>query len=286
MKNRALVLVVVAAVSIFIGVTITVQRINNPIMLRLIAQQGEILEMQKIIQRQTNSGVAQQNMGAAVAGQMGGKEQELEARVALLEKKIDGLLKMLQNPQGPGGAPQPPSDEYTKVHQIDVGRTFIKGKKDAPVTIVEFSDFQCPFCARFYPFINEILAAYPDKVNFVLKNFPLSFHPQAKPAAKAALAAGEQGKYYEMVDLLLQNNQNLTDDNFKVLAKQLKLDVKKFTDDYTKKDAQWEDLIKADLDLGQKVDVRGTPTFYINGRKTMARDLNGFKQEIDALLNK
>ena len=276
MQNK-FTLAVVVIVAVFLGVTITVQQSNSPVMRRLVAQQEEILSLQKKIDRVLSEG------GSANASQGG------SADIASINSKIDAIittLKPLQQMQRAQQAPQEPTDEYTKVHVIDIGKSPIKGNKEAPVTIVEFMDIQCPFCARFHPVVNEVLAAYPDKVNFVLKNFPLSFHQQARPAAKAALAAGEQGKYYEMLELLLQNAQNLTDEKFKELAKTLELNVDKFTKDLKDKDAEWEQMINGDIELGGKVEVRGTPTYYINGRKTMARNLEMYKKEIDEILNK
>jgi len=268
MQNK-FIMAIVVAVAIFVGVTITVQQANSPIMKRLVEQQEEILSLQ----RRMDQALAQ---GAPSAG-------------GDLNRKVDmilTILKPLQQMQQAQQAPQPPSDEYTKVHTIDLGTSPIKGNKDAPVTIVEFMDFQCPYCARFHPVVNEVLAAYPDKVKYVLKNFPLGFHQDARPAAKAALAAGEQGKYYEMAELLLQNTQALNEEKFKEHAKTLGLNVDKFTKDFKEKDAEWEKIIDADMALGAQVDVRGTPTYYINGRKTMARNLDMYKKEIDAILNK
>ena len=270
MQNK-MIMAIIVAVAIFIGVTITVQQANSPILQRLVAQQEEILSLQKKIDQALAQG------GAPSAG--GGD----------LNRKVDTILtilKPLQQMQAQQQAPQPPSDEYTKVHTIDLGTSPIKGNKDAPVTIVEFMDFQCPYCARFHPVVNEVLNAYPDKVKYVLKNFPLGFHQEARPAAKAALAAGEQGKYYEMVELLLQNNQALTEEKFKEHAKTLGLNVDKFTKDLKEKDAEWEKIIEADMALAGQIDVRGTPTYYINGRKTMARNLDMYKKEIYGILNK
>ncbi len=119
----------------------------------------------------------------------------------------------------------------------------------------------------------------------MVKNFPLPFHPQAKPAAKAAFAAGEQGKYAEMADRLLANGQRLGEEIFKKLAKDLGLNADKFWKDYQGKDAQWEKYIQEDITLGEQVGVRGTPTFYLNGRKTNARDLSEWKREIDQILS-
>ena len=162
--------------------------------------------------------------------------------------------------------------------------TQAEGKKNAPVTIVQFTDLQCPFCARFYPPVKEVLKAYPDKVRFIVKNFPLNFHPNALPAAKLALAAHEQGKYFQMLELLLQNGADVSEEKVKTYAKELKLNYDQLTGDLKAKDADYQKRIDADVALAGQSDVMGTPTFFINGKKTMARDFNSYKQEIDKIL--
>ena len=211
------------------------------------------------------------------------KLDALDARLAAMEKKT--VFSPPPVPQMPQ-RPQPPSEDLNKVYTIPDGGSVIVGKKDAAVTIVQFTDLQCPFCARFYPPVKEALKTYPDKVRFIIKNFPLTFHPNARPAAKAALAANEQGKYIEMVELLLSNGADVSDAKLTEYAKQLGLNEQKLKDDIKNNDARYESQIKADMDLASQVDVRGTPTFYINGKKTSARDFSGFKTEIDALLAK
>src|SRR3989338_2850142 len=116
--------------------------------------------------------------------------QDLQRRVTVLETKIENVGQQPQRPQ----QPQVPDEDYSKAYEIPVAHSPVRGVKNAPITIVEFADFQCPFCSRFHTPILEVLKAYPDKVNYMLKNFPLPFHPEARPAAKAAFAAGEQGK--------------------------------------------------------------------------------------------
>ena len=249
-------------------------------MQELMQQQSETVRILKSIEQGMSSG----QKGGVDQSAILATFQDLQRRVAALEAKA--------NAGGLGGGnvvrdfPQPPQEDYTKAYSIPVDHSPVRGPKDAPVTIVEFVDFQCPFCARFHPPVLEVLKAYPKEVNYILKNFPLSFHPQSRPAAKAALAAGEQGKYWEMADAILKDNTNLSDDKFKQLAKDLGLDVDKFVKDYQGKDDQWEQWIQADMTLGENVDVRGTPTFYLDGRKTIARDFNALKKEIDAVLNK
>lgn len=215
----------------------------------------------------------------------GANNQVLE-RLTMIEKSLSSIETKLTAPPAPAAdaRPQPPAEDFNKVYTIDVSKSYVKGKKGAPVTIVAFTDFQCPFCARFHTPFMEALKAYPDKANFVIKNFPLPFHSEAKPAAKAALAAGEQGKYHEMADAMLENQQTLSADTYSELAKKIGLNVNKFLKDLKDKDVQYEEIINEDLKQVGEVEVRGTPTFFINGKKTMARDVEAIKAEIGKAL--
>lgn len=284
-KPNIILVIVVTLIAFLLGVTITFREVNAPMMRRLLTQQDKILELQNSVLLKVS--VQEPQRGSGRSGMVDNRLEALEQRMNQLAGALNQgapspmpmpVPNNVQQPQAPAG------DEYTKIHNIPVGDSPVKGKKDAQVTIVEFIDFQCPFCSRFHPVINEVLAAYPDKVNFVLKHFPLSFHAQARPAAKAAFAAGEQGKYWEMVELLLENNKDLSEEKFADLAKQMGLNVEKFKKDLVEKDEKWEQIINGDMFLAQQVEFKGTPTYYINGRKTMARDLATYKKEIDAVL--
>jgi len=187
------------------------------------------------------------------------------------------------------GAPSPqkadrPQEDYTTVHTIPLKNSVMTGSEKAPVTIVGFLDFQCPFSKKFQPVIDEVLTAYPDKVNYVVKHFPLNFHPEALPAAKAVLAAEAQGKGYEMAEKVLDNNRELGAEKYSELARGLGLDVKRFEKDLADQDEKWTKIIQDDFSLGQNIQVRGTPTYYLNGRKTPARSVDAFKAEIDRIL--
>ena len=219
-----------------------------------------------------------------VSKQLAGIYQRLSSMESKLNSGLSTLDSIKAIAEQPPSAPQPPQKDPNKVNDIPIGASPILGDKNAPVTITEFSDFQCPFCARFHPPVLEVLKAYPDKVKLVIKNYPLDFHPNARPAAKLALAAHEQGKYFEMVQELLNNEAATTDDKVKEYAKKLGLDYKKLADDFKSKDAQWEKTITDDQNLAGQVGVQGTPTFFINGRETSARDLNGYKTEIEKIL--
>ena len=243
--------VVLAGIGLLFGVGIVVQRAIAPVGGSL----KEIASDQKEIK---------QKLDNAAAADLKGVLQ----RVAALEAKVKIFEEMLGK-AGSDTAKQPsqrPQRDVTTAYDVPVGSSAVFGKPDAPVTIVVFNDFQCPFCSRFYPAALEAAKAYPNQVKLVLKHFPLSFHPGARPAAKAALAAGVQGKFYEMTDLLFQNNRSLSDDKFKELAGQLKLNVAQFMKDYKGRDAEWEKKIEEDMELGGKVGVQGTPSYYLNGK--------------------
>ncbi len=218
----------------------------------------------------------QSNQNSAVS-------KDLEQRLAKIEadlKRIDGIFKA--GFSVPLGEDQ---EDYSQVYDIPVAHTPVVGNKEAPVTIVEFVDFECPFCARYYSALPDLVKQFPDKVNYMIKNFPLTFQGQAVPAAKAAFAAGEQGKYAEMVQALFDHRKELAAEKYLQLAKELGLDVEKFKQDLTDKDKIYDEYIKADLLLGTKLGVKGTPTFFMNGKRTAARDLPSFMREIETLLN-
>lgn len=146
------------------------------------------------------------------------------------------------------------------------GNDHIEGKENAPVTLVEYGDFQCPDCGRVYPIVKEIQKIKGNKLKFVFRNFPLSqIHEHAFRAACAAEAAGKQGKFWEMYNLLLENQEALDEEDLLSYAKNLNLDIKQF-----KKDIESDGIIKKvkeDFMGGVRSGVSGTPTFFINGRR-------------------
>jgi protein-disulfide isomerase len=155
-----------------------------------------------------------------------------------------------------------------------------KGKKDAKVTIIEFTDFQCPFCARARPTVNQIVETYGDKVQYVLRDFPLNFHPLAQKAAEAAECAGEQDKYWEYSDLLWANQKALSVADLKKYAQEAKLDTGKF--DQCLDSGKMAEEVNKDMADGSKAGVTGTPSFFINGQMlTGARPFEQFKEVID-----
>jgi len=162
------------------------------------------------------------------------------------------------------------------------------GSPDAPVTIIEFSDFQCPFCARFsldtLPQLKENYIS-KGKVRMVFRDFPLGFHAQALPAAEAAECADEQGKFWEMHDKIFQNQGSLGTSSYKQWAKDLGLDSAKF--DACLDSGKYANEVNKDLQDGQSAGVSGTPTFFINGKEVVgAQPFSVFQQVIDAELKK
>jgi len=184
---------------------------------------------------------------------------------------------------------RPTGPDPSQVYQIDVSGSPSKGPAGAPVTIVEFSDYQCPYCAGAESLWKQVMDAYPNKIKFVYKQFPLSFHKNARSASEAAIYAKQHGKYWEMHDLLFQNNQamnrNTTDqalDLYKGFAKQLGLDEAGL-EAAVKSEAN-KVVIDKDLDDGRKAQVSGTPTVFINGKRLQRRDFDTIKGMIDAIL--
>jgi protein-disulfide isomerase len=195
------------------------------------------------------------------------KAEALVAKGTPKAKVYDAIMKNAQGAVAAAPAQAEPAgpDQDTKVWPVNVGNAPAKGPKNAPITLVVFSDFQCPFCGRIEPTLAKLESEYPGKIRVAWKNFPLSFHQNAKPAAKAAMAAGEQGKFWEMHDKLFANQQQLDRASLEKYGQELGLNMAKYKDalDSNKFDAQ----IDADTKEGSAVDVSGTPATFVNGRK-------------------
>lgn len=139
-----------------------------------------------------------------------------------------------------------------------------KGPANAPVTIVEFSDFQCPFCSRINPTLDQVRAKYGDKVRVVFRQFPLDMHPQARKAAEASLCANDQGKFWEMHDAMFQSQQQLSVDDLKAKATTLGLNAEAFNSCLDS--GKYASQVAQDLQEGSAAGVSGTPALFINGR--------------------
>jgi protein-disulfide isomerase len=158
-----------------------------------------------------------------------------------------------------------------------------KGPDGAKVTIVEFSDFQCPFCGRAASTVDQVMEQYAGKVRLVFRQFPLDFHEKAPKAAEAALCANEQKKFWEFHDLLFKNQDKLGLEDLKAHATSLGLDVAKFNECLDS--GKMKKTVDDDAAAGKKVGVTGTPAFFINGTMLSgAQPIEAFKEAIDAEL--
>ncbi len=158
-----------------------------------------------------------------------------------------------------------------------------RGPKDAPITIVEFSDFECPYCGAAHDTVEQVMSTYAGKVRLVYRQFPLSFHPHAAKAAEASLCAADQGKFWEYHDVLFKNQKKLEPTDLKAHATEVGIDSQKFgqcLDSGDKKKA-----VDADQQAGLQAGVGGTPAFFINGIfLNGAQPIDEFKKVIDGEL--
>lgn len=168
--------------------------------------------------------------------------------------------------------------------KVDLTGSPVNGSDSAKITVVEFSDFQCPFCKRGRDVVRELKERYKDDIRVVFKNLPLPFHQQALPAAKAALSAGKQGKFWEMYDLLFDNQQRLSHPGlYEELARTLKLDPVKFRSDM--EDSSVAAQIERDQAVADQLGIQGTPGFIVNGVEVKgARPASYFTQIIESTL--
>jgi len=181
------------------------------------------------------------------------QQQQEELEVALANKlRTGGNLKIFLK------EPEPPS------MNISLGTGASRGDVNSPVTVVEFTDFQCSACGGMYPIVEEVLKSYGPRVHFVVRNFPLTtVHPNAYNAAQAAEAAKAQGKFWEYIDVLFKNQTTLDRDSLKKYATQVGLDRKQFDADFDS--GKYEPAVRHDIEDGELYGVEATPTFFING---------------------
>lgn len=192
-------------------------------------------------------------------------------------------------PRVAAGEPQAPAAPIAPSGPVEVKITntdHVLGSSKAKVTIVEFSDFQCPFCQRFHPTLKQALAEYKDTVRLVYRHFPLdSIHPQARPAAMAAECAAEQGKFWEYHDKLFANQDKLNASYYPQLAGELRLNTTKFNECLSKN--KYQSKIDADYQSGIDAGVQGTPHSLVNGVPVSgAVPYEQLKAAIDAALKK
>ncbi len=156
-----------------------------------------------------------------------------------------------------------------------------QGPATAPMTLVEYGDYQCPSCGDAFPIVKKLQKHFGDRLRFVFRNFPLEMHPYAEHAAEAAEFAAAKDKFWEMHDLLFQHQRNLTDLSLGKLATQLELSPDELAD--ALEESKYAGHVKADLDGGIRSGVTGTPMFYVNGRLYEENyDYESFAAALDA----
>jgi len=203
-------------------------------------------------------------------------QREILFRLGVLTKAIEQAGSRAPTAANPGNPPQ--------VYEIALGESPVKGRRDAPVTIVEFSDFQCPGCKTYLALVNQVLQLYPKDVKLVYKEFPLAeIHANAVDAAKAALAAARQGKFWEMHDTMYQNQDALGMNELKQYAQNVGLDVLQWQKDFSSPEVQQQ--LTREAGEGRAAGVDSTPSFFVNGRRIAAGTIEEFKLLIQEALN-
>lgn len=163
-------------------------------------------------------------------------------------------------------------------YNIDIAGNPVRGPKDARVVIVEFSDFQCPFCAGVQSTLDQVLKAFPKEVRLVYKQFPLNIHQYARQAAVASMAANAQGKFWQLHDKMFQNFSAINEENIKKWAKEVGLNQAEF--EKAMQSGRHEAQVQKDLADGAAARVLGTPSMFINGKRVQDRSFEGFKKVI------
>jgi protein-disulfide isomerase len=217
--------------------------------------------------------------------------QKAQAKIAAGTPKDRVYVAMSKENKANAPANQDDDDEEkpdTTVYKVPVGNSPIKGNKDAPVTAVVFSDFQCPYCKRVEDTLKKVEETYKDKVRFVWKHEPLPFHPRAEPAAQLAMEAraqkGDKG-FWDAHAKLFESQPKLEDSDLEQIAKDMGLNVDRVKSAI--KDRRYKKEIDADMDLADDLQASGTPHFFINGKRLVgAQPFEKFKSVIDEELKK
>lgn len=165
---------------------------------------------------------------------------------------------------------------------VELGSGSVWGNKDAKVKIVEFSDFQCPYCSKGATVVSQLKKAYGKKIAIAFRHYPLPMHPDAKPASEASLCVQEQNadKFWAYHDKLFANQDKLSADNLKKFAKEVGVKEDEF--DKCVASHKFADVVQRDMDYGNKLGVRSTPTFFVNGRLVQgAQPIEAFQEMID-----
>jgi len=171
---------------------------------------------------------------------------------------------------------------------VNITGSYVKGNPDAKVTLVEYSDFQCPACAAFAPVLKDVFDEFGDDIRFEYKHFPLPIHNVAEAGSRAAEAAGQQGAFYEFHDLLFENQRNWTNGAnpsafFIQYAEELELDIPLFKRHMNS--SLLTEKIRSDMNEGRSLNITGTPTFFLNGEKMQLETIADFYDQISAVVN-
>ena len=196
------------------------------------------------------------------------KLDSLEKKVAELESNLEAVGYILEKRAGMSiEDAKKEMEEANKVWDIpDEDSPVFGNTKNPKLTIVEFTEFQCPYCSRIAPVMQELNKKYPDQIKFVYKHFPLSFHANARAAAASSIAAQKQGKFWEYRYALAPHSRELSDSVYLAVAKEVGLNIEQFKKDMVL-DSAMNARIDKDFQLGAQVGVQGTPNFYINGKR-------------------
>jgi len=210
----------------------------------------------------------------------------IQQDLRMIRSAINEVYKHIQSPDTQQAKAEKAKKYDTNIYDVKIGSSPIMGPKDAPVTIVEFSDFQCPYCVREFPKLQKILDEYPDQVRLVFKHYPLSFHKKA-PAVHAAteLALRQRGvdAFWMMHQMIMDAPKELDIAQLREYAVGLELNMDTF-DKTMASEATINELLKADKAEAGKCNVSGTPTILINGLKLTDRSIEGYKARIDGIL--
>ncbi|MDH3214485.1 MAG: DsbA family protein [Myxococcales bacterium] len=212
-------------------------------------------------------------------------EESLSRRLDRIERTEARAAEASQIASPPPTQPVSRGPDPDRVYAIGISGAPVKGPVDAPVTIVEFSDFQCPFCGRVLPTLEQLEEVYGDRVRLVWKHLPLDIHPQAPGAHMAAVAAYRQGRFWEFHDRLFANQRELNVEKYLEYARELGLDLDRFRSDLA--DLGNERAIQADQAEAAALGITSTPGFFINGRYLRgAKPYEQFAQLIDEELER
>jgi protein-disulfide isomerase len=217
--------------------------------------------------------------------QVGRAEEELSSRLGMLETRVAQVSDRVGRLRAPAAQPARRGPDPGRVYEIEIAGAPAKGPADAPVTIVEFSDFQCPFCRRAGPTLEKIQEVYGSSVRIVWKHHPLDMHRDAPAAHRASVAAQQQGKFWEFHDKLFDNQESLDLETFKQHARDLGMDLARFEQDLSSPETTKP--IDADTAEARSLGVTGAPAFFINGRYLRgAKPFEDFARLISAELSR